>query len=107
MQEYDPAYIGAVENIIKITLYGVLKWNIISGSILILTIFTINMDLSSLYILLLICLIDIYSLLSLLHNQPITTYNLTKTGRSNIFIGVRSENTYCKSFRTFSLLSPK
>ena len=78
MHDYDPAYVAAIEHIIKITLYGVLKWNTVSGFILILTIFTINMDLSSLYVLLLISLIDIYSLLSLLHNQPITAYNLTK-----------------------------
>jgi len=73
----DHAYNKALENIISIFLYGVVKWNTVSGFLLMVTIFSLKLNISSLYVPLILCFVDIYSFLNLLQNIPTARYKFS------------------------------
>jgi len=80
----DHAYNKALENIISIFLYGVVKWNTVSGFLLMVTIFSLKLNISSLYVPLILCFVDIYSFLNLLQNIPTASASEKRRHQLNI-----------------------
>lgn len=72
VEEYDDEedefsedeYRKTVENIIQIILYSALKWSTVAGFLCVMLIFTVKWHLPCLYVLLLVCLVDMYSLVN-------------------------------------------
>ena len=75
IEEIDPQYAQAVQNIIKRFINGVLKWNIVCGFVIISLLFTMKWKSAYLYTFVLISLIDVYGLFSILQKKPEEMYN--------------------------------
>jgi len=103
LEVVDDGHNKALENIIGIFLYGVVKWNTVSGFLLMITIFSLKLNISPLYVPLVLCFVDIYGFLNLLQNSPSSKYpHLIQNPFSSHSVQAKNADINLMSFKTSS-----